>query len=72
MWGFLKDNIYQDNPLTIAALKAAIAEKIQAINRRIVGELSTTLHAAFKNTFDRMVDIWSMYSRTLLSILFLI
>ena len=27
-WGFLKDNIYQDNPLTIAALKAAVTEKI--------------------------------------------
>ena len=25
--------IYQDNPLTIAALKAAIAEKIQAIKQ---------------------------------------
>ncbi len=29
--GFLKDNIYQDNPCTIAALKASIIEKIQAI-----------------------------------------
>ena len=28
--------------------------------------------AAFKNAFDRTVDIWSMYSRTLLDILFLI
>ena len=37
-----------------------------------IRELSTTLHAAFKNAFDRMVDIWSMYSRTLLDILFLI
>ena len=33
LWGFLKDNIYQDNPLTIAALKAAITEKIQAITQ---------------------------------------
>ena len=33
LWGFLKDNIYQDNPLNIAALKAAITEKIQAITQ---------------------------------------
>ena len=33
LWGFLKDNIYQDNPLTIAALKAAITEKIQTITQ---------------------------------------
>ena len=33
LWGFLKDNIYQDNPLTIAALKAAITENIQTITQ---------------------------------------
>ena len=39
LWGFLKDNIYHDNPLTIAALKAAIAEKIQAIKQEDCGRV---------------------------------
>ena len=32
-WGFLKDNIYRCNTRTIAASKATLTEKIQAITR---------------------------------------
>ena len=52
--------------------KQPLSRRFRPLNRRIVGELSTTLHAAFKNAFDRTVDIWSMYSSTILDILFLI
>ena len=34
LWGYLKDNVYQDNPQTIPELKTAITAKI----RRISGE----------------------------------
>jgi len=33
LWGYLKDNAYQNNPQTIAELKAAIAAKIREIPR---------------------------------------
>ena len=34
LWGFLKINIYQNNPLTVAPLKADITEKIKAIAQK--------------------------------------
>ena len=34
LWGYLKDNVYQNNPLTIGELKAAIAAKIRKIPRK--------------------------------------
>ena len=33
LWGYLKDNVYQNNPQTIGELKAAIAAKIREIPR---------------------------------------
>ena len=33
LWGYLKDNVYTNNPQTIPDLKAAIADKIRAITR---------------------------------------
>lgn len=35
LWGFLKNNIYQGNPHSIVALKAAITENIQMITQEI-------------------------------------
>ena len=34
LWGYLKDNAYQNNPQTIGELKDAIAEKIREIPRQ--------------------------------------
>jgi len=31
LWGYLKNNVYQNNPPTIAELKVAIAAKIKVI-----------------------------------------
>jgi hypothetical protein len=31
LWGYLKDNVYVNNPQTIGELKAAITEKIREI-----------------------------------------
>lgn len=33
LWGFLKDNVYTDNPNTVAALKREITKKIRAITQ---------------------------------------
>ena len=33
LWGYLKDNVYQDNPQTIPELKTAITTKIKTISR---------------------------------------
>ena len=33
LWGYLKDNVYQNNPQTISELKTAITTKIRTISR---------------------------------------
>ena len=33
LWGYLKDNVYQDNPQTIPELKTAITTKIRTVSR---------------------------------------
>ena len=33
LWGYLKDNVYQNNPQTVPELKRAITNKIRAIPR---------------------------------------
>jgi hypothetical protein len=34
LWGYLKDNVYENNPQTIGELKAAITAKIREIPYR--------------------------------------
>ena len=63
LWGYLKDNVYQNNPQTIGELKAAIAAKIREIPReecvRVIAQfcamdasLSPTLRRSF-GTYSR-------------------
>ena len=47
---FFKDNFYQGTPRTIAALKAAIAEKIQPITQEECAQQLCTQHSTVLST----------------------
>jgi hypothetical protein len=61
MWGYLKDNVYENIPQTIGELKAAITSKIREIPRRNVCESLTILRDVCKCAFNAEDAIWSTF-----------
>ena len=53
LWGFLKDNVYRNNPQTISELKKAITQKINAIPKE---ECITVI-----NNFDALPKLYDVY-----------
>ena len=63
MWGYLKDNVYENNPQTIGELKAAITGKIRQIPKEecvsvvanFAGSVPLTLRTTFGAHFEKNI-----------------
>ena len=55
LWGYLKDNVYENNPQTIGELKAAIPAKIREIPKkecvRVIDKCAFNAEDAIWRTF---------------------
>jgi hypothetical protein len=61
LWGYLKDNVYENNPQTIGELKAAITAKIRESHRRNVCESLTIFRDVCNYAFNADDAIWSTF-----------
>ena len=54
-WGYLKDNVYQDNPQTIPELKTAITTKIRTTSReecvRVIDNFARRIQVCLQSTY---------------------
>ena len=58
LWGYHKDNVYENNPQTTGELKAAITGKIRQIPKE---ECVTILRDVCKCAFNAEDNIWSTF-----------
>jgi hypothetical protein len=61
LWGYLKDNVYENNPQIIGELKAAITAKIREIPKKECVESLTILRDVCKCAFNAEDTIWSTF-----------
>jgi len=61
LWGYLKGRVYQNKPRTIDALKANIAEEIQAVAADVLAGLSKICRAGFNPAWTQMVATSNTY-----------
>ena len=59
LWGYLKDRVYEDNPQTIPALKAAITAAIRAIPKEECGRVIENFARRIQVCLQRRGLIWS-------------
>ncbi|GFN76491.1 transposable element tc3 transposase [Plakobranchus ocellatus] len=63
LWGYLKDNVYINNPQTISDLKAVITQKIRQIPReecvRVIGNFTRRLQVCLQRGGGTRSTSWS-------------